>query len=314
MRAIAVRKFRESPEPMDLPKPEPAAGEILVHLAAAGVNPFDWKIADGTLEGKMPHEFPLIVGVDGAGTVEGVGPGVSRFKVGDGVYGQFLHAPVGRGTYAEYVAAPESIGIAEMPRGMYSHQGAAVPTAGMTALAAMDQLGLSKGQSLLILGAAGGIGSYVIQLASYAGILPLAATRGPHRDFLIKLGAARALDSSLIAFPDDVKMAYPDGVDALLDLTNRGPEFAKNLALVRPKGAVASTIGAVTAADLAPRELRGVNVDLTPSPELLERLGKEFTQGRLRIPVEQQRALEDAPAILQLSRKGELRGKTILKI
>src|SRR5579863_2950848 len=109
MRAIAVRQLGEVPEMMDLPKPTPGPGEILVKLRAAGVNPFDWKIIDGVAEAGRPHVFPLILGVDGAGTIEAVGSEVKTFAVGDGVYGQFLHSPVGIGTYAEYVIAPETL-------------------------------------------------------------------------------------------------------------------------------------------------------------------------------------------------------------
>ncbi len=315
MRAVAVAKFKAPPELLDRPKPEPGPGEILVHLAAAGVNPYDWKIGDGVLEGRWPHEFPLILGVDGAGTVEGLGPGASRFAIGDGVYGQFLHPPVGRGTYAEYVTAPETIGIAAMPRGMYSDQGAAVPTAGMTALMAIDALGLSKGQKLLIMGAGGGIGAYATQLASNVGVLTLAASRrGANRDFLQRLGAGRFFDSALGSFLEDVKIAYPDGIDAVLDTTNAGEAFQRQLPLLRSGGTAASTIGQATPAAIGGRDLKAINVNLEPRAELLERLAKEFSAGRLRIPVEDRRTLAEAPEVLELSRKGELRGKTILKI
>jgi NADPH:quinone reductase len=314
MRAVAVPRLKAPPELMELPKPTPGEGEILVHLGNAGVNPYDWKIGDGVLEGRWPHEFPLILGVDGAGVVEGVGPGVTKFAVGDGVFGQFLHPPVGRGTYAEYVTAPEGIGLAPMPRGMYPAQGAAVPTAGMTALTALDELGLTKGQSLLIHGAGGGIGSYAVQLASNAGILTLAASRGPHRDFLHRLGASRFFDASAASFASDVKLAYPDGVDAVLDVMHAGPAFAEFLPLVKKGGVVASTIGQASEAVLAPLGLRGFNVSLEPKAELLERLGKEFSVGRIRIPVEETKTLADAPQVLEASRAGKIKGKTVLKI
>jgi NADPH:quinone reductase len=315
MRAIAVRKFKDVPSLMDLPKPAPAAGEILVHLGAASVNPFDWKIADGTLESVMPHEFPLILGVDGAGVVEAVGEGVSRFAVGDGVFGQFLHPPAGRGTYAEYVAAPELLAIAKMPRGMYSYQGAAVPTAGMTALEALDALALTKGQKLLIIGAAGGVGGFVTQLASNRGILALAASRGSaNRDFLHKFGAYRHFDSSSTRFVEDVKLAYPAGVDALLDLHNVGEAFAANLPLVRSGGTVASTIRQATEAVAAPFGLKAINVNLEPRAELLEQIATDFASGRLRIPVEDRVPLAEAPQAIERSRAGGARGKVVLNI
>jgi NADPH:quinone reductase-like Zn-dependent oxidoreductase len=314
MRAIAVRKFKDPPELMDLPKPVPGPGEILVHLGAAGINPYDWKVADGALDGIAPHVFPLILGIDGAGVIEEIGPGVTRWAVQDGVYGQFFHPPVGRGTYAEFVAVPETLQIAKIPRGMYSAQAAAVPTPGMTALYALDRMALEKRQSLLILGAGGGVGSFAVQLASNSGLQALAASRGAHRDFLHKLGAQRFFDSSAMSFADDVRLAYPDGVDAILNLSQKGPDFEKTLGLLRPNGLVASTLGAATEEVLAPRGLRGFNIDTTPSTALLDRLSSEFLSGRLRIPLEEKVPLAEAPRIIEQSREGKIRGKAVLSI
>ncbi|MFI5419088.1 MAG: NADP-dependent oxidoreductase [Candidatus Lutacidiplasmatales archaeon] len=314
MRAVAVKAFRGAPEEMDLPKPVPGDGEILVHLSAAGVNPFDWKISDGLYEGKRPHVFPLILGVDGAGVVEARGPGATRFSVGDGVYGQFLHSPVGTGTYAEYVAAPEKIGIGLIPRGIYTAQAAAVPTAGMAALNALDSLALERGQSLLLIGAAGGVGSFVTQLASTRGIQLIAVTRGEHRDYLHKLGATRVLDSTGYDFFDRVKLAYSSGVDALLDLAQPRAAFEKNLVAVREGGTVASTVGAADVPALEKRAFRAINVDSQPSPELMEMLSSEISSGRLRVPVDTQLKLSDGPSAIAKSREGTSRGKTILNI
>lgn len=314
MRAIAVREFGATPEKMELPKPTPGTGEILVHLGAAGVNPFDWKVADGMFKGVMPHVFPLILGVDGAGTVEAVGPGVTRFALDDGVYGQFFHAPVGVGTYAEYVVAPESLAIAVRPRGMYSDQGAAVPTTGMTALNSLDELGLSARQTLLILGAAGGIGSFAVQLASNQGITTLTAARGPQQTYLHKLGASRVYDAASATLVEDVRAGYPDGVDGLLDLANTGAAFAANLELVKRGGTVVSPRGAATPEAMAARGLRGVNIDLQPKAEYLDRISTEFVNGRLRIPVERKFPLDEAPLAVEESRQGTLRGKAVITI
>lgn len=314
MRAIAVREFGGTPERLDLPKPAPGPGEVLVHLAAAGVNPFDWKIADGMFKDAKPHVFPLILGVDGAGTVEAVGPGVTRFAVDDGVFGHFFHDPVGTGTYAEYVVAPESIAMAVRPRGMYSDQGAAVPLPAMTALNALDELALAPRQVLMILGAAGGIGSFAVQLASNLGITTLTAARGPQSTFLHKLGASRVYDAASSTFLDEVRAGYPDGVDALLDLATTGPAFAANLALVKRGGAVVSTRGAATAEVTAPHELRAVNIDLQPKAEYLDRISKDFVNGRLRVPLERKFPLDEAASALEESRQGTLRGKAVLTI
>lgn len=314
MRAVAVRQFKGAPELMDLPKPTPGEGEVLVHMEAAGINPFDWKIIDGALEGKLPHVFPLVVGMDGAGTVEALGPGTSRFAVGDGVYGQFFEPPIGRGTYVEFRAIHEKAAITTMPRGMSAAQAAATPTAGMTALVALDDLALSPGQSLLVFGAGGGIGSFVLQLASNAGIQVLAAGNPRHKDYVIKLGARRYFDPTPSTFAEELRFGYPEGVDAILDMMHSADALASYLPLLKPHGTVASTIGAAGSPAVAAGGYRGVNVDMAAKTELLDRLAKEFSVGRLRIPLEEPRPLVNAPELLERSRAGELRGKTVLRI
>jgi len=314
MRAVAVQKFKDPAEMMDLPKPSPAPGEILVRLGAAGVNPFDWKIADGVAEVDRPHVFPLILGVDGAGVVEAVGPGVTRFSVGDGVYGNFLHSPVGIGTYAEYVVAPENLGISQIPRGILTTQAAAVPTSAMTALQTLDTLGLTRGQTLLIMGAAGGIGSFAIQLGDGLGLHVIAAARSPNRTYLIKLGATETFDAASVSFVDDLHQSHPSGVDAMLDLGNQGDALARLLVLVRPGGLVASTIGAADPELLGGRGLRGLNLSLQPSPALLDRLSSELAVGRIRIPIESTVSLAEAADALAVVRAGKGRGKTVITI
>lgn len=314
MRAVAVRKFRDAPELMDLPKPSPGPGEVLVHVATAGVNPFDWKILDGALDGRMPHVFPLIAGVDGAGTVEAVGPGVSRFAVGDGIFGQFLHPPVGGGTYAEFAVVPEGIGVAKIRRGMDNAQAAAVPTSGMTAVQSLDMLGLSKGQTLVLVGAAGGIGSFATQLAANAGVLPLVASRGPHQEYLKRFGAYRFFDTSSPTWREEIRTAYPGGVDGMLNLYERGPELLESALLVKPGGTVASTIGAADPTAVGAKGRTGLNVGLAPKAELLDRIGAEFATGRLQIPLEQIRPLAEGPAALAESRAGTAKGKVVLRI
>jgi NADPH:quinone reductase-like Zn-dependent oxidoreductase len=197
---------------------------------------------------------------------------------------------------------------------MYNDQAAAVPTPGMTAMNSLDLLGLEKRQSLLILGAGGGIGSFAVQLASNRGITTLAASRGPNRDFLHKLGASRFYDSSARSFLEDVKVGYPTGVDAMLNLVHRGAEFEQYLPLVRAGGTVASTVGAATEEVLGPKGLKGININLQPTTELLDRLAKEFSSGKLRIPLEEKVPLAGAPEAIAKSRTGKGRGKTVLTI
>ena len=192
MKAVAVPQFKAIPQVMELPKPQVKPGTILVRVAAAGINPFDWKLVDGILDGKMPHNFPMVLGVDGAGTVEAVGEGVTHFKQGDKIYGQFIHSPIGEGSYAEYVVVPEKAAISHAPASISLIEAAAMPTAGMTALQLLERLGLKHEQTLLLIGATGGVGSFIVQLANMQGIYVIATVsdeEGAER--MKKLGGER---------------------------------------------------------------------------------------------------------------------------
>lgn len=312
---MAVEKFGATPVKIDAPKPSPGPGEVLVHVGTAGVNPFDIKIANGAMDGRWPHVFPLVLGVDGSGVVEEVGPGVQRLKVGDGVYGSFLHNPVGKGTYAEYVAAPESNAIAVRPRGMYNDPAAAVPTPGMTALQSLDELGLRKRQTLLVIGASGGVGSFAVQLAANQGITVLGASRGAaNRDYVLKSGARNYFDLESKTFSDDVRAAYPDGVDAILDVFHSPTEVESLVPLVAKGGTIASTVGGAQGPRLDAAGLRALNIDMKPKLELLDRLSSEYTQGRLRIPLEQKLPLESASDAWDAVKTGRVRGKIVLVV
>jgi NADPH:quinone reductase-like Zn-dependent oxidoreductase len=312
MRVVAVRAFREPPELMDLPRPSPRRGELLVRLAAAGVNPFDWKIIDGIFEGRRPHVFPLVLGVDGSGTVEAVGDGVSRFRSGDPITGQFLHDPVGIGTFAEFATVPESIGVSHFPSALAPVEAAALPTAGMTALDALDRLELAAGSTLLVVGASGGVGSFATQLAAARGIHVIAVARLASFDRLRALGAQELVDASSVDPVDQVREVHPGGLDGVLDMMSDRSRFARMAALVRPGGRAATT---VFVADPPAAQTRGVlafNVDLQPSSALLDRLVQETVTRHLRVPVERRVPLSEAPKAVAESRSGRAAGKTVI--
>lgn len=313
MRAVAVRKFRGKPELMDVPRPAPAPGEVLVRMAAAGVNPFDWKIIDGILEGR-PHQFPLVVGIDGSGWVEELGPGVTRFRVGDTIFGQFLHDPVGIGTFAEYATTPESIGVTKFPSELDPISAAALPTAGMTALDALERLDLNSGSSLLLVGASGGVGSIATAIASSRGIRVTAVARAGSSERLRSFGAVKVVDYGADDLGEKVRALHPGGVDAVLDLLSDRPHFARVLTLVRRGGRAASTT--FVADPTAAREygVEAFNVDLHPSYPLLDRLLQEAITRHLSVPVERTLRLEEAPEAIEESRAGRTRGKTVIVI
>ncbi|MBF6175480.1 NADP-dependent oxidoreductase [Nocardia blacklockiae] len=310
MRAIVVPDFGGRPEPAEMPKPAPGPGGIQVRVEAAGVNPYDRKLIDGILRDRMPYDFPMIPGIDGAGTVSAVGPGASAFAVGDRVVGKFLSPPVGHGTFAEYTTAPESE-VARIPGQLTAIQAAALPTAGLTAQDLVDAAGIGPGQLVLVNGAAGGVGSFLVQLVNAAGAQAIATARPDDTDRMVRLGAAEVVDYTRTPIADSVHFTHPDGVDVLFDLVSTGPELAELSRIVRPGGIVYSTVMSADEAALRARGLHGGNFVSTGGAPELQRLLRQVAASDVVVPIEAVRPLTDAPAVLGA---GGARGKTVLVI
>ncbi|MDR6567736.1 NADP-dependent oxidoreductase [Chitinophaga ginsengisegetis] len=316
MKAVAVSKFKDIPVVMDLPKPAVRPGTVLVKVAAAGMNPFDWKMIDGIMDdGKTKHQFPLIMGVDGAGTVEEVGEGVTRFKAGDKIYGQFIHSPIGEGSYAEYAIVPEKSGITKAPSSLSAVEAAAVPTAGMTAQQLLDKLDLQEGNTLLINGATGGVGSFAVQLAAAQGLQVIATVSdeaGAER--MKKLGAAITVNYKKAPLTEQVKEQFPGGLDGLIDLVSKTDGFEANLDLLKPGGTAFTTQFVAEENALKDRNIRGGNFETQGSAASLDTLTLAIDRGALTIPVENKIKLEDVPAAIALSRQAKGKGKTVIVI
>src|SRR5215216_877509 len=193
MRAIAENEFGGPVTLMNLPIPEIGADEVLIRVRAAGVNPFDWKVADGMLRGELEHRLPLILGFDAAGVVERIGADVTELAEGDEVYGYLFKPVIGGGTYAEYVGAPEPI-VAKRPATVGFAEAAALPTPGLTAMDLVDAVDIRKGETILIVGATGGVGSYATQLAARRGAHVMATARQTNEALVRELGAAETID------------------------------------------------------------------------------------------------------------------------
>lgn len=312
MRAVAVAQFRAAPELMELRAPSFRANEMLVRVEFAGINPFDWKIADGLFAGSRPHVFPLVLGVDASGVVEASGPAVRRFPVGTRIFGQFLHDPVGTGTYAELAPVPEGIAVTEVPPDVTTQEAAALPTAGMTALASLDALDLPPGSSLVIVGASGGVGSFATELAAAKGVRVTAVARAYSAARLRAIGAVDVVDSGTNDPQTSIMRAHPKGVDGLLDLMSDGPGLARWASVVRRGGAVATTTYSADAAALRSAGVRGTNIDLQPTAGLLQRLAHEIAAHHLKVPLERTVTLAESPAALADLKGGRATGKTVV--
>ncbi|QIS13989.1 NADP-dependent oxidoreductase [Nocardia arthritidis] len=312
MRAVTVDSFGAAPTVTEVDRPHPGPTELLVRIEAAGINPFDNNIANGFLKDHVPHQFPLILGTDGAGVVTEVGPEVTRFHVGDRVVGKFFAPPLGRGTFAEYAVLPEDAIVTTIPDNMSSVEAAALPVAGITAEDLDALIGSHDGTTVLINGAAGGVGSYLVQLAAGHGAHVIATARGADADRMRSLGAAEVLDYTESPVLDQVRAAHPDGVEVLIDLVGDQGHFHDLLPVVRRGGAAWSSIWSADESDMAARGLDGGNFESSGGADVLARLVREVADGDITPAVGREVKLEQVPAVL--ADPAGARGKTVAVI
>jgi NADPH:quinone reductase len=309
MKAVTLDAFDTPPRLRDdLPAPTPAPNEVLVRVHASSVNPADNGIAAGMLKQMgLEYEFPVILGRDYAGVVEQVGPEVTRYGVGDVVFGFLLHAnpTVRDGSWAELIAVPQDMFIGRAPEGVDLATAGAAPLAGIAAIMAIDALELSDGDTVLIVGATGGVGSLAVQLAATAGATVVAPALPEDEAHLRELGVSELLprDGDLAAA---ARERHPDGFDAVLDLVNYAPDVPA--ALAKEGGRVASPTGA--AGEGPGRTM----IMAAPTPENLERLARLVADGTLRVPIQATHELAQAPDALAALPTTHTRGKVAIRV
>jgi NADPH:quinone reductase len=310
MRAITVDEYGAAPALTEVPDPHPGPGQVLIKVEAAGMNPMDRSMAAGAWKEQMPGTFPFVLGADLAGVVEAIGEGADRFQAGDEVFGQLLVAPLGSaGTYAEYVAVTEDAPLARVPEGLDPVVAAALPTAGVTALQIVESLGQLTGKTMLMVGAAGGVGPFAMQLAAQAGAHVVAVARADDADRMRSYGAVETVDYTTASVPDAVQRTYPDGIDVLVDVASDADAFATLAALVRAGGTALTTRYIADTEALASRGVAGVNFRVGMSSEALERLAGIVVSGAIVVPPITRIELEDVPA---LNGDAHADGKTVI--
>ncbi len=315
MKAIAIREFggRDKLEPMDLPVPEVGKGEILVRVKGAGVNPVDWKIREGWLKDLFPHRFPLIPGWDAAGIVERIGPGVTRFRVGDEVFAYCRKPVVQGGAYAEYIALTEEH-LAFKPRNTTFTEAAGIPLTALTAYQALvDAAGIKSGERVLIHAAAGGVGGFGVQIAKDRGALVWGTAGSRNGDYVRSLGAERVIDYRREDFRNAVRSAYPDGVDVVFDCVG-GDVLKKSVEIVRKGGRLISIVDSLDEGSLGRADIRFEFVFVAPNSMELSELGQMVEEVRLRVHLEEVLPLEAAGKAHELSESRHTRGKIVLTV
>ncbi len=309
MRAFAIDEFGDRGTLRHLPTPHPRAGEVLIRVRAAGVNPVDWKVRDGFIPLPQAH-FPCVLGSDVAGIIEQTGPNSSRYREGDEVYGSVFMG----GSFAEFMVVPEEGVLALKPRTLDFAGAAALPIAGLTALAVVEALRLRPGQSILVVGASGGVGSFVVQLAAMQGAHVVATARADAADAVEELGARDVIDHSNNDVVAATRGIYPGGVDAVAELVDGPAEVTHVAAALKSGGRLVSILGAADAAALGQQNVHGLNANMKRSSSALADLSELVDSGRLSLPRLRAFPLEDAALALDESKRGHVRGKLVLTV
>jgi NADPH:quinone reductase-like Zn-dependent oxidoreductase len=233
---------------------------------------------NGMVQHMMPYEFPITLGRDFAGTVAAVGPGVEDLTVGDAVFGMILPVPLHDGTFAEQARVPAS-GAAKRPDALDPGDAGALGLAGGAARAAVDALALTGGETVLVVGATGGVGSYAVQMAKVLGAVVLAtAAPGQEEEFVRGLGADHTVDHTG-DLATAVRELCPKGVDCVVHLAGDGASLAE---LLVPGGRLASTLGVGPDA-VQGRDVQAIPVMTIPNRDLLDGLAAAVVRGDLRV-------------------------------
>ncbi len=305
MKAVVAHEYG-APEVLkfeEVPRQEPNEDEALVRVIAS-VNPAD----PLTLSGKYAREFgthlPLIPGYDIAGVVEKTGANVAKLKVGDAVYGY----PTFGGGWAEYITVKEWE-VAAKPKSLNFVESAAAPMGALTSWQALvDVAKLQPGQTVLIHGGSGGVGSFAIQIAKARGARVIATASTANQDLLKQLGADVAVDYTKTKFEDVAK-----DVDAVLDLVGK-ETLARSYGVVKKGGIVMSLVARPDPAEIKKRGIRGAGISVHPDAEDLAEIAQLIDAGKIKPIVTQVLPLSEAIAAQQQSATHHTRGKVVLRI
>jgi NADPH:quinone reductase len=295
-----------------LPVPKLDAGEVLIAVDTAGVGPWDAGVREGVFAPRKSH-FPLVLGFDGAGIVAAVGSRVRRLRVGEEVYSYNWQNPKG-GFYGEYVAVPADK-VAPIPRRLDLRHAGAIPITGLTATQGIDDaLGLKKGETIIVHGASGGVGTLAVQFARLRGAKVFATASGKEGvELVLEVGAHVAVNGKRIADIDDQARRFaPDGFDTILALAG-GDALEKCLNLLRPGGRLAHPNGI----EPVPKKRRGISViryDGISGVREFERLNAAVQAARLKVPIAESYPLAHAYKAHERLAEGHMIGKIILSV
>ena len=311
MKAIRIHNYG-GPEVLkyeDAPRPQPGGGEVLIRVDATSVNPIDWKVRAGYMRDFIPHSFPLILGWDVSGVIEKVGSNpaaAGRFKKGDEVYSLPDHTR--NGAYAEYIVVRESE-VALKPNALHHVRAAAVPLAALTAWQALFDTGqLQPEQSVLIHGAAGGVGHFAVQLAKWKGAHVVGTASAKNHEMLYKLGADELIDYTTQRFEDVTR-----NIDVVLD-TIGGDTQERSWQVLKKGGVLVSLVQPPSENKAKEHGVRGIRLGVRPNGQELVEIAKIVDAGKLAPVIDRILRLSEARRAHELSQSGHTRGKIVLRV
>lgn len=315
MKAVVLQAFGEVDglKVGEVADPHAGAGEVRIRIRAAGVNPVDFKIRKGLLQGRLPHEMPIIPGWDAAGVIDEVGEGVANWQVGDEVYAYCRKPVIQFGCYAEYVVVPESFVAAKPTKASFA-QAASIPLAALTAWQSLyDAAGLKEGQTVLIHAGAGGVGGFAIQLAKLRGAHVITTASAVNHDYVRELGADEVIDYNSIDFREAVKAVHPEGVDVVYD-TVGGEVQVKSADVIKPGGTMVSILAYVDEAAIQAKGIHTRYVFVSPNGDQLRELAKLFDAGQFKTRIAAELPLAEADEAHRRMETGHTAGKMVLTV
>ena len=306
MKAIQLDAYG-GPEALQLRNvidPVAGAGELVVDIYAASVNPVDWKIRNGARKDNLFLNFPYTPGVDFSGVIRAADDDVMEFRAGDEVYG--VTPQTQQGTYAEAIAVDASL-VARKPAGLSHVDAAALALVGATAIVSLDTVGLASGETILIHAGAGGVGGFAVQYAKHLGATVYATASARNHDYVRDLGADEVIDYTR----QDFRQAVPQ-CDVVYD-TMGGKVHEQSFAVLKPGGCLAY-VAAPPAGFSPPDNVTVTRPNVTRDPRHLDRISELFAAGAVKPMAVKEMVLADAAEAQKLSAEGHVRGKIVFKI
>lgn len=295
MKAMTIDSFGgvEKLKLSDITLLPPEADEVQIKVIYAGVNPVDWKIREGLLKDRMPHEFPIVLGWDASGKISAVGKNVQKFKIGDEVYAYCRKPTIQWGTYAEYVNM-EAIHVALKPKKFNFSQAASIPLAGLTAWQSLfDCAKLKQGEKVLIHAGAGGVGSLAIQLAKSIHAFVYTTASEANREYVKSLGADVVIDYRRDNFVDVIKKLEPAGIEVVF-YTVGEKTLSESAKVLKPGGRLVSILGKLPEETRQAYQIEDFYVYVRPNGEELKKLSELIDQDKIHPPKMIDMPLKDA--------------------